>query len=525
MSSPIVIIGSGIAGLYAALKCSSFQDVLLITKDSLEDSNTYFAQGGLAAVFGHDDTIETHVQDTLRAGDGLSDKRIARILAEETPKRIRELDSLGVPFNKEGGSLKLSREAVHSRARIVHCSDITGRVVANHLINKVRERKRITIKENMMALDLLMEQGRCVGCMVLDIQESKKMPIAADSVVLATGGIGQAYEKTTNPKGATGDGIAMAYRAGAKIEDMEFVQFHPTMLFGSEPSFLISETLRGEGGLLKNKYGKSYMGKYHRDGELAPRDVVSKFSVIEMQETGADHVYLDMTHMDAEYLRKRFPNIDKECLRYGIDMTKDMIPVSPAAHYLCGGIKTDSWGRTTIKGLYAIGECACTGLHGADRLASNSLTEGLVFGKRLSDLLHKESRARKTKIAPSVSQDTPVGESNGKVAKLRSKLQEEMWQRVGIIRNKDGLRKACLFIGKLQKEIEKQKENGASRQIAELENMCTVAALITIACLRRKESRGTHFFVEYPVRYDNIWQTHLSLDKSHPKLIELLGQA
>ncbi len=489
--------------------------MVLVSKTEAKECNTYYAQGGLAAVFGKDDSAVSHVEDTLRAGDGLSDKRIARILAEGAPRRIKELDSLGVPFNKKGKRFRLSREAVHSRPRIVHCTDITGKKIEEVLLKKVKAKKRITIIENTLAVDLIIDKGLCIGCKFLDNKRS--FAIFAKKVILAAGGLGRLYKTTSNPDVTTGDGIAMAFRSGAILEDMEFIQFHPTLLHDSDPPFLISETLRGEGGLLKNKYNKTYMKKYHRDGELAPRDVVSRFSLVEMKKNRSKNVYLDMTHMDPVYLKKRFPHINEECLKYKIDFTKDPIPVSPAAHYICGGIRTDSKGRTNIRNLYAIGECACTRLHGADRLASNSMTEGLVFGRHaVMDL--KQGLRRQKIVFKDVDEMIISPINNGRIKKLRQQLQVIMERYVGIIRNKKGLMTAKEKISRIEKKFSLIRKTGKNIEIVELENMLQLAKIIIFAAQRRKESRGTHFLQEYHERFDNVWQKHLSVDISTKKL-------
>ncbi len=515
--SDILIIGSGISGLNTALKASKYSKVIVATKDKLEESNTFYAQGGLAGVFGKDDSVESHVEDTLRAGDGISNKKIATILAREAPKRIMELKKLGVKFNSTNKGFKLSREAVHSRSRIVHSSDITGQKIEETIVKRTRENKKITLLEHNLAIDLIINNNKAIGCRFLNTKKDKFIDIFSKKIILATGGLGRLYSKTTNPEIATGDGLAIAFRAGAILEDMEFVQFHPTMLHNSNPSFLISETLRGEGGLLKNKYSKTYMKKYHRDGELAPRDVVSKFSVDEMKKTRSKNVFLDITHFDSDYIKKRFPYIYNECLKYKIDITKDMIPVSPAAHYMCGGIKTDEFGRTSIKNLYAIGECACTQLHGADRLASNSMTEGMVFGTRLIEKIRKE--LNKGRISTIETREIAISPTkNGRITKLKRLLQEIMWRNIGIIRNKKSLNLAIEKIVKLEKKLDIIKTSGINKEIIELENMLLLGKIIAIAALRRKESRGTHFIEEYPDRHDNIWTTHLTIDKEHSKL-------
>jgi len=510
LETDFLIIGSGVAGLTCALKASNYGKVIVATKDNIEVSNTYYAQGGLAAAIGRDDSFSAHVEDTLRAGDGLSNRRIAQILARESPKRIEELRELGVKFTVKNGRFVLSREAVHSRARIVHASDITGREVEKILVKNIQENNKIGYYEQLMAVELITQGNNCIGCIFIDNKREKIQVIFSKKTIICTGGIGRLFSVTTNPEIATGDGIALAFRKGIILEDMEFIQFHPTMLHSSKPSFLISETLRGEGGLLKNKYGKVFMKKYHRDGELAPRDVVSKFSIIEMRKTRAKSIFLDVTHIDAEYLKGRFPNIYKECLRYQIDFTKMMIPVSPAAHYICGGIKVNEFGATNMDNLYAVGECACTQLHGADRLASNSLTEGLVFGSRVIDKIKGNIKWKNRKLK--VDLPKIVNIKNGKLEKYRKQIQNLMWNNVGIIRNKRNLKIALSKLKKIEMKINQIRMKGISKKIMELQNMVLLGKIIVVCALRRKESRGTHFIEDYPERHDNIWSKHLTID-------------
>jgi L-aspartate oxidase len=522
-STDILVIGSGIAGLGFALKAAEFAKVVLVTKDKILESNTRYAQGGLAAVFEERDSYKLHIKDTLRAGDGLCNKKAVKFLVGNAPKEILWLKEMGVKFDKE-----LSKEAVHSRARIVHSGDITGERIEEVLVDRVKKNKRIRVLEYNLAISLLVKNKQCHGAVVLDIKPNKIIRIISKATVLATGGLGRAYKNTCNPEIATGDGFALAYNAGACLEDMEFVQFHPTGLFGSKPAFLISETLRGEGGHLRNKFGEIYMPKYHRDGELAPRDVVSKFSVDEMKRTKADHVVLDLTHKDPEYLKKRFPKIYKKCLEYGIDLTKKPIPVAPTAHYSCGGVKIDLEGRTNVDGLYAIGEVSCSGLHGADRLASNSLTEGLVFGKSLCNYLKDKIKINTKNINNLINKKIIIGkeinknkinnEKNNKKNELnklkhmKKQLQNLMWDDVGIIRTEKGLKRALKKINQIDKTISKL-EGRVSKEVIELRNMADVSRIITVSALKRKESRGTHFIEEYPKRDDGYWGRHLTIQK------------
>jgi len=519
MKTDIIVIGSGIAGLSFALKAGKYASIILVTKDNISESNTNYAQGGLAAVFSNDDSPELHLKDTIRAGDGLCNEDAVKVLVENAPREIRWLESQGVKFDKDNSHLALSKEAVHSKARIVHARDITGRKIEEVLVKNIKKNKRITVLEKHIAVDLITKNKKCIGASILDIKRNKALNIFSKAVVLATGGIGRLYKNTCNPPIATADGLSIAYRAEADLEDMEFVQFHPTGLYKSNPIFLISETLRGEGGILRNKYGEIYMENYHRDGGLAPRDVVSRFSVIEMKKTKSDHIFLDMTHLGKDYLKRRFPNIYKECLKYGIDMAKKPIPVCPTAHYICGGVKIDLDGKTNIKNLYTVGEASCSGLHGADRLASNSLTDGLVFGARLANYLEKSIKNKEISEIKINEKIIINKKSNKKTEILKSRLQNLMWDKVGIIRNRKGLNSAMKTIKRLEKQIKMIKKEGINKNIIELDNMVLVSKLIAASALKRKESRGTHFIEEFPDRDDKRWkkpsQVTISLSEEH----------
>ena len=513
MKTDIIVIGSGIAGLSFALKAGKYASIILVTKDNISESNTNYAQGGLAAVFRDDDSPELHLKDTIRAGDGLCNEDAVKVLVENAPREIRWLESQGVKFDKDNSHLALSKEAVHSKARIVHARDITGRKIEEVLVKNIKKNKRITVLEKHIAVDLITKNKKCIGASILDIKRNKALNIFSKAVVLATGGIGRLYKNTCNPPIATADGLSIAYRAEADLEDMEFVQFHPTGLYKSNPIFLISETLRGEGGILRNKYGEIYMENYHRDGGLAPRDVVSRFSVIEMKKTKSDHIFLDMTHLGKDYLKRRFPNIYKECLKYGIDMAKKPIPVCPTAHYICGGVKIDLDGKTNIKNLYTVGEASCSGLHGADRLASNSLTDGLVFGARLANYLEKSIKNKEISEIKINEKIIINKKSNKKTEILKSRLQNLMWDKVGIIRNRKGLNSAMKTIKRLEKQIKMIKKEGINKNIIELDNMVLVSKLIAASALKRKESRGTHFIEEFPDRDDERWKKHSVISK------------
>jgi len=505
METDILVIGSGIAGLSFALKASKYANIILVSKQKLSDCNSNLAQGGLAAVFAKDDSFKMHVKDTLRAGDGLCNKKAVEFLVRNAPKQILWLKKQGVKFDKQ-----LSKEAVHSKARIVHSGDMTGEKIEEMLIKNVKDNPKIKYIEDGFVFRLLKKNKKCMGALIL--KDNKILTIFAKSVILATGGLGRLYNNTCNPEVATGDGFALAYDAGAYLQDMEFVQFHPTGLYKSNPVFLISETLRGEGGKLKNRYGEIYMPKYHRDGGLAPRDVVSKFSIDEMKKTKADHVYLDMTHLDSEYLKKRFPNIYKKCLSYNVDLTKKPIPVTPTAHYSCGGIKIDLNARTNINGLYAIGEVSCSGIHGADRLASNSLVDCLVFGDSLSKYLRK--RIGKSKIKKSKIKNIKIVNKNKKeTKKLKKKVQDLMWDKVGIIRNVKDLVSALNELNIVEKKVDLLLKNGLSKEKIEIKLMATTSKLIVKSALLRKESRGTHFMEDFPTRDDKRWSKHILLRK------------
>jgi len=515
LQTDFLVIGSGIAGLSFALKSSKYGNIILITKDKLQEANTFYAQGGLAGVFSKQDSFQKHINNTLRAGDGICNKKSVEILVKNAPKEILWLEKQGVKFDKNG-TFNLSSEAVHSEPRIVHSGDITGENIQKTLIKKIKKNKKIKILEFNQAIKLITKNNKCYGAITLKIKNNKTEKILAKATILATGGLGQLYQHTCNPDIATGDGFSLAYQANAKLQDMEFVQFHPTSLY--KTSFLISETLRGEGGHLRNKFGEIYMPRYHRDGELAPRDVVSKFTIDEMEKTKSKHVYLDITHLGKDYIKKRFPKISKECLKHKIDITKQAIPVTPTAHYSCGGIKIDNNAKTTIKNLYAIGEVSCSGLHGADRLASNSLTEGLVFGTRLSNYL--SDKIKNINITNIETGDIILTKTNKKTTLLKNKIKRLMWNDVGIIRTKSKLKTALKELKKIEVRIRKITKKGINKDIVELINMLICSKLITRSALARKESRGTHFIKDYPVRNDKKWMKHSIIDKKRIKFIK-----
>jgi L-aspartate oxidase len=508
MSSETVdflIIGSGVAGLRAAIELAAHGSVLVVTKDKPSESTTEYAQGGIAAVMSDEDRVGIHYEDTLKAGDGLCRKKAVKTLVEEGPDRIAELISWGAAFDREGMKLALSIEGAHSKRRVLHAhGDSTGRELERVLLNKVRSMSSIRKYPHAFTIDLIMNDAECHGAYVL--KKGEVVALYARATILATGGAGQLYARTTNPLVATGDGMAIAFRAGAELEDMEFIQFHPTSLYApGAPHFLLSEAMRGEGALLLNIHEKGFMPEYHPKAELAPRDVVSRAIISEMVKTRSDHVCLDLRHLGKDFVKKRFPMIYRTCLIYDIDISSDLIPVSPAAHYIMGGIKTTINGESTIKGLYAAGEVACTGVHGANRLASNSLLEGLVFGARTG------KAAVRTTVRPekglSYQRDTASLEE---CDEIKRGLRKMMWERAGIIRCAESLHagKATLFSWR---EIIKGRY--FTRSELELKNMLTVADIIIESALTRKGSVGAHFRSDRKERGKD-WETHITWDQS-----------
>lgn len=494
-----LVVGSGVAGLRAAISLASAGKVTVLTKDRLVESNTEYAQGGVAVALSDDDEIDLHVEDTLIAGAGLCDEQAVRVLAAEGPRYITELIEWGAQFDRQDGELAFTREAAHSRRRILHArGDSTGSEIVRALLAHARKQAGIEFLAHATTLSLIVEEGRCTGLRYILPDEEQQREIRARAVVLATGGAGQIYSQTTNPEVATGDGIVMAWEAGAQVSDLEFVQFHPTALaLAGAPRFLLSEALRGEGGRLRNLAGETFMDQYDERAELAPRDIVSRSIHAEMVWTGTDHVCLDLTHLDADFVRQRFPKINQTCLGYGLDMTTQPLPVSPAAHYLMGGVKTDIHGRTTLRGLYAAGEAACTGVHGANRLASNSLLEGLVFGARAGESATIETtgveRPRSSTPTPEVTPGAWLIDPS-----IKREIQDLMWRKVGLIRERTGLMAACEELDRLSSRA----PAGRSRNFVQL------ARLITTAALWREESRGGHFRSDFPTRNDEKWRIH-----------------
>ncbi len=513
-SCDVLVLGSGLAGLSLALKVARFADVLVLTKKEDSESNTNYAQGGIAAVFDPADSFREHERDTLRCGAGLCDRAVVRQVVGEGPERVRELEALGVGFSRSGRGYALGREGGHSRRRIVHAADFTGRVLEEVLLERVRSHPRVRVLENRLAVDLILDsrlrrrrgphRGRdaCWGAYVLDRQTGRIGSVTARCTVVATGGCGKVYLYTTNPDVATGDGVAMAYRAGVPVENLEFVQFHPTCLYHPRAkSFLLSEALRGEGAVLRTLDGTRFMPRYHRSGELAPRDVVARAIDREMKRRGDPHVTLDISHRPAGQVRARFPNICAELERFGLDLTREPIPVVPAAHYLCGGVRASLAGGTTVAGLLAIGEVACTGLHGANRLASNSLLEALVGAH------HGASEvARRLHRAPQVPRVHPWSERGTRPA-LETVLFEHnwdavrrtMWDLVGIVRSDSRLDVAAERLALLGKEIEQDfRRLRLTPDLIELRNIALMARLIVRSARRRRESRGLHYNLDHP---------------------------
>ena len=507
-----VIIGSGIAGLYAALKIEQQlqlpNGVLLITKSKLGESNSYYAQGGMVAVLKENekDSVESHVTDTIKAGAGLSELDTIRFISENSDKVVKDLLKFGVEFDRdENGKFTLTKEAAHSVRRILHSGgDATGREMEIALCQAVKENKNITLYENTVAVDLLIDENTCGGVVLLN-ENDEYETIYSNTVIMATGGLGQLYQYTTNPKGATGDGFALSYRAGAILQDMEFVQFHPTALAfdGAENRFLISEAVRGEGAKLCDEFGMEFMFKYHEKKELAPRDIVARSIFCEMNNNGDPCVFLNATGLGEEKLLKRFPTIAKKCKEYDIDIAQDLIPVAPAAHYFMGGVKTNIRGESSVKGLYAIGEVSSTGLHGGNRLASNSLLECVVCAYEVAEYLKNiglndkgdfENNQKFNSIVSKYEQDSELKPVDVKA--LKEELQATMWSGVGIFRNEQVMKSAQENIEKLSKEFERE-DKCLSKDEYELRNMLITAELIVKSALNRKESRGAHYRVDY----------------------------
>ncbi len=529
VTTNVLVIGSGVAGLEAALVASRYGKVIIATKKKLPDCNTNEAQGGVAVVLSRQDTYKKHIEDTLKVGSGLCRKEAVEILIKEGPKRVKELVDIGARFDSKNGNFLFTREGGHSVKRIIHAQgDATGREIEKTLVscacnlpcgfkNKYfYSSKNIRILENAFCADLIVENNKCFGVYMFTAKEGL-FPVFADKVILASGGAGQVYRETTNHTVATGDGIAMVYRAGGELEDMEFIQFHPTALYVAGTSrLLISESVRGEGGVLRNKYGEKFMTKYHQSGDLAPRDVVSRAIVQEMKNTEATNVYLDVRSLPYSQVRKRFPNLVNICEKVGLNVSKNLVPVRPSAHYTIGGVKVDLKTRTSINNLFACGEVSCSGVHGANRLASNSLLEGLVFGCRAGEeagqTLGEAVKNKKLIYPRKYLSNLPF---NLDIEDIKNSLRSYMTRDVGIERKGDRLKEA-------EDRIQFWMDYVLAREFSslkgwELQNMLTVASLMVKSALIRKESRGVHYRLDYPKRNDKIWRKHIILQKDKIK--------
>lgn len=506
-----LIIGGGIAGLFTAWSAAKTgAHVTLLTKKTVAESNTDRAQGGIAAALGQHDSPELHMEDTIIAGAGLCDEDTVRILVNEGPERVRELIEMGASFDRTGDGLCFTREGCHSQDRILHAQgDATGAEILRALSEKVRALSSVEILENQYVVDLLVHNNTCYGALALDQLTGEFRIFRGKVVVLATGGSGRLYNYTTNPEVATADGIALAYRAGAEVMDMEFIQFHPTSLvLPGAPRFLISEAVRGEGAILRNSKGERFMPQYHGMAELAPRDIVSRAILSEMAKTGANSVFLDLTHLEPDKIKERFPTITLTCSKYGLDITKDFIPVAPAAHYMMGGVKTGLWGETSIDRLFSCGESSCMAVHGANRLASNSLLDGLVWGGRIvrkaSEVLQYQPQERPEFVCDHLK---PTPDFN--YEEHRKKLQQIMGEKVGPLRTALRLAEALAFFDRWS-FLANHEVREASKM--ELRNMLEVGALITEAAMMRTESRGGHFRLDYPETVER-WRKHIILKR------------
>lgn len=520
MSSDFLVIGSGVAGLSAAISLSRTGKVIVINKGRAMEGSSESAQGGIAAVMSEEDKIDFHLDDTIAAGRGLCREEAVKVMVEEGPKRIRDLISWGAEFDKEDGRFAFAREAAHSKKRILRArGDATGEEIVKTLLIRASSSPGISILEHHFTIDLLIDDKSCKGALVMREPDGEVCLIKTRATIIATGGVGRIYSRTTNPPVITGDGIAMAYRAGAVLEDMEFIQFHPTSLFiPGAPPFLLSEAMRGEGAIVRNIKKDAFLSSYHPDAELAPRDTVARAMWLEMQATGSRHLYLDLTHLDPTFIKKRFPKIYFTCHQYNIDITKEMIPVSPSAHFIMGGIRTDINGSTDIKGLYAAGEAACTGVHGANRLASNSLLEGLVFGSMTGEEAARKSTGDRieTGKASSLAHALISGiEGKGAVSmdddnKALNSMRKLMWDEVGIVRSKEGLNEALVSLKEMDALVHKRRQ--IYRNGLELKNMITVAQLITLSALTREGSIGAHYRSDFTEKGKN-WDKHIDVKR------------
>ena len=517
IDTDFLVIGSGSAGLRAAIQANQHGSVLLMTKSALKESSTRYAQGGIAVAMNVDDTIDSHVEDTLKAGVGICNPSAVQVMVEEGIERVAELINWGAKFDKEGGTLGFTMEGAHQRRRVVHRGDATGIETTDVLVNHLRKQEHVKVIENAFAIDFVTEEETCYG--VLALVNDVVHWIRAKATILAAGGLGCVYQCTSNPDVATGDGFAAAWRAGCEMMDMEFVQFHPTTLFlDGAPHFLISEAVRGEGGVLVNIRGEQFMRRYHENAELAPRDVVSRAILNEMQSTGFPCVYLDITHLSPDFIQRRFPTISHTCQHYGLEITKDLIPVRSGAHFMMGGIRTNLDAETNINGLYACGEVACTGVHGANRLASNSLLECIVFGSRAAESAVDYAQRFDNNILEKVQVRTEnsYGTTNSfDVESGKEKIRQLMWEDVGILRLEANLKVARDVLREMD-----QAHSWSSMATFEFQNMLDVANLITEAAIIRRESRGAHYREDYPERDDVNWKKHVVLCRDkQPRMV------
>lgn len=509
-SFDVLVLGSGIAGLSFALKAAQAgRSVAILTKKNKADSNTNWAQGGIAAVFSPDDDAESHVNDTLIAGDGLCREKVVREVVADGPARVQELIDLGLKFSREsGGGYDLGREGGHSARRILHVKDMTGKAIEDALLKAIGREPRVALFEHLFGIDIITsgrgKQRRVRGLYALDVMDGRVITFQAPVIMLSTGGAGRVYQYSTNPEIATGDGIAMAYRAGVEIRNLEFIQFHPTTLYAADNKrFLISEAVRGEGAVLRNFEGEAFMAGYHPQADLAPRDIVARAIDAEIKASGAPHVWLDITHRNATYLRKRFPKIYRACKNRGFDLSTDYVPVVPAAHYTCGGVATNLAGETDLPGLYACGEVACTGLHGANRLASNSLLEAVVVAHRAGESVKRYFAKLPQSRAASIPEWVDLGghddDERVVISHNWDELRRAMWDYVGIMRTTKRLERARTRIANLEREIHDYYWNfSVDPELLELRNMTTVARLIVACALQRSESRGLHAITDFP---------------------------
>jgi len=510
-AADFIVIGGGIAGLRAAIALASAGQVVVLTKADPSESNTGYAQGGIAAAMAEDDSPALHAADTIRAGDGLCDEDAVAVLTSDGPTYVRELMEWGTRFERDAsGRLALGREAAHSVRRVLHAGDATGREIGRVLWQRVSELRSVQVIDHALVTELIVDDGRVAGVRYAS-GDGGRGELRASATLLATGGAGQVFQETTNPSVATGDGIALAYEAGARVADLEFVQFHPTALnVVGAPRFLISEALRGDGARLINGQGEPFMLRYHADGDLAPRDVVARSIVREARRT-AGPICLSLAHLDAAYVRRRFPTINAMCSTVGLDLARDPVPVGPAAHYIMGGVETNVWGRTSMPGLLAAGEVACTGVHGANRLASNSLLEGLVFGARAAAAMQQQPASASSKgdrilagaadFAPAGMKQQPPASRHQPPA-TRDDIRGLMWRTVGLFRSRAGLEDAAVRLHAASASIGSESADGSIRRLV------TVARQIALAALRREESRGAHFREDFPERDDLHWKRH-----------------